>query len=95
MTTSRCSPSRHAPGPIDVELAWNAAAPLLVVRDRGAGFEPRSTSLPVDDYSENGRGLYLIKTYANMPSVRRRPEGGAEIAVHLALQSTAVGTRSA
>ena len=86
---------RHAPGPIDVELAWNAAAPLLVVRDRGAGFEPRSTALPADDYSENGRGLYLIETFANRPSVRRRVDGGAEIAVQLALQSAALGTRSA
>ena len=86
---------RHAPGPIDVELAWNVAAPLLVVRDRGAGFEPRSTALPADDYSENGRGLYLIKTFANMPSVRRRADGGAEISVQLALQGEALGTRSA
>ncbi len=86
---------RHAPGPIDVELAWNDAAPLLVVRDRGAGFEPRSTALPADDYSENGRGLYLIATFANMPSVRRRADGGAEIAVQLALQSAALDVRSA
>jgi PAS domain S-box-containing protein len=86
---------RHAPGPIDVELAWNSATPQLFVRDRGAGFEPRSTALPADDYSENGRGLYLIKTFASAPSVRRRADGGAEITVQLALQNGALGTRSA
>lgn len=86
---------RHAPGPIDVELEWNADSPLLLVRDRGTGFEARSTALPADDYSESGRGLYLITTFAHPPAVRKRAEGGTEISVRLALQSDATGTRSA
>jgi len=85
---------RHAPGPIDVELAWNAETPLLVVRDRGAGFQGDGATLPVDDYSETGRGLYLIKAFASAPVVRTRADGGAEIAVQLALRNGVAGTRT-
>jgi PAS domain S-box-containing protein len=83
---------RHAPGPIDVELAWNPGAPLLIVRDRGGGFVADSMTLPEDQYSETGRGLYLVRTFANPPAVRRRSEGGSEITVQLALRNGSVGT---
>ena len=76
---------RHAPGPIDVELAWNAGAALLVVRDRGAGFALDRARLPESDYAESGRGLFIVDAYANPPSVRARRGGGTAVEVRLAL----------
>lgn len=73
---------RHAPGPISVELRWQAGVPVLIVRDRGPGFvfDPR---LPVDLFSESGRGMFIVAAYSASTSVRPRPGGGSEIVVAL------------
>jgi anti-sigma regulatory factor (Ser/Thr protein kinase) len=75
---------RHAPGPIDIDLAWRDDTPLLTVRDRGPHFEVGSPTLPDDDFAERGRGLFIISCAASQPVVTARPGGGNEVAVALA-----------
>ena len=74
---------RHAPGPIEVDLRATGEGFLLAVRDRGAGFVPPPPRLP-DEFSESGRGLFLVSVLGSRPDVRRRPDGGAEVRVLLA-----------
>jgi anti-sigma regulatory factor (Ser/Thr protein kinase) len=82
---------RHAPGPIEVELAWDASTPVLLVRDRGPAFTPGSFALPADALAEDGRGLYLIATEASPPVVCPRPGGGNEVIVRLAVTNPVGG----
>jgi anti-sigma regulatory factor (Ser/Thr protein kinase) len=70
---------RHAPGPIEVELFWSEEIPALVVRDRGAGFEP-NLELP-DVLSETGRGLFLIGQHGGALFVMPRHGGGSDVMV--------------
>jgi anti-sigma regulatory factor (Ser/Thr protein kinase) len=70
---------RHAPGPIEVELFWSEEIPALVVRDRGAGFEP-NLELP-DVLSETGRGLFLIGQHGGSLFVMPRHGGGSDVMV--------------
>jgi GAF domain-containing protein/anti-sigma regulatory factor (Ser/Thr protein kinase) len=74
--------ARHAPGPAEISLEWNAGQPVLHVRDRGPGFDfvPK---LPPDVYAESGRGLYLISALAREFAVARRPDGGSDVRVVL------------
>jgi PAS domain S-box-containing protein len=74
---------RHAPGPIEIELVWRSDRPLLTVRDRGPHFEIGDIKLPDDVHAENGRGLYMISTFASRPAVTPRFGGGNEVAVAL------------
>jgi PAS domain S-box-containing protein len=80
---------RHAPGPISVELRWEAGDPVLIVRDRGPGFtfDPR---LPRDVYAESGRGMFLVAAYSESTIVRSRAGGGSEIVVSLATSAERV-----
>ncbi len=66
---------RHAPGPIEIELEWNNAAPVLHVLDRGDGFD-RGAELPTDPLSEFGRGLWLIRTLTEDFSLSDTPGYG-------------------
>jgi serine phosphatase RsbU (regulator of sigma subunit)/anti-sigma regulatory factor (Ser/Thr protein kinase) len=68
---------RHAPGPIDVELRWEAGgAPVLIVYDEGAGCAcTGDLALPRDD-AESGRGLFLVSRLAREFSLARRPDRG-------------------
>lgn len=75
---------RHAPGPIEIELAWRADEPLLVVRDRGPRFEIAAPALPDDSLAEGGRGLFIVARVAAPPVVTARPGGGNEVVVSLA-----------
>ena len=75
---------RHAPGPIEIDLLWRAELPLIIVRDRGPSFEIGEIELPVDDFTEHGRGLYLVSRFASRPTVVPRPGGGNEVVVELA-----------
>jgi sodium/proline symporter len=74
---------RHAPGPIEIELAWRGGTPLLIVRDRGPQFTLSDASLPADPLAEGGRGLYLVEQFASMPVVMPRFGGGNEVIVAL------------
>jgi serine phosphatase RsbU (regulator of sigma subunit)/anti-sigma regulatory factor (Ser/Thr protein kinase) len=67
---------RHAPGTIELILEAHADRVVLHAIDKGPGFVfgPR---LPSDLYSEAGRGLFLIASFATDFTVERRPGGGS------------------
>ena len=76
---------RHAPGSIEIELAWRAGLPYLIVRDRGPSFALADATLPDDPLAEGGRGLFLIARYAGAATVVPRFGGGNEVTVALVL----------
>lgn len=57
---------RHAPGPVDITLDWTSELPVLHVFDNGPGFRSRRKRerLPQDDWSESGRGLFIVNACA-------------------------------
>ncbi len=75
---------RYAPGPIEVLLDAGGKHPVVHVLDRGPGFE-FAARLPLDPYSESGRGLFLIASLAEDMHVVRRPGGGSHARVVLPL----------
>ncbi len=76
---------RHAPGPIDVDLTWDASGPVLTVLDRGPGLARHDPVLPSDVFSESGRGLYLVSSLAGGTQICPRRGGGTEVRVVLPL----------
>ncbi len=73
---------RHAPGFVEVELAWDdATTPVLHVIDDGPGYVPR-TGLPSPD-AESGRGLYIVAQLTREFTVMQRPRGAHARAVLL------------
>lgn len=74
----------HAPGPIEVsvECAGSGADVVLHVKDRGPGYRVNAR-LPSDLFSECGRGLFIISTYADGFEVDRRPGGGSHARIWL------------
>lgn len=75
---------RHAPGPIEVQLAWNEAHPILHVTDRGRGFD-RTPSLPDDVMKESGRGLFIVESLGVRMHVEYIRGYGSHVAVELPL----------
>jgi GAF domain-containing protein/anti-sigma regulatory factor (Ser/Thr protein kinase) len=74
---------RHAPGPIDVHIAWEDLQPTLHVTDRGRGFE-RRPALPEDPLTESGRGLFIVELLSDHRfSVEYVPGYGTHVAVEL------------
>lgn len=76
---------KHAPGPITIELLWDAEAPTLRILDKGPGFE-LAPSLPSDPMSEGGRGLFLASAFAHDLFVVRDPEGGSRVSATLPIR---------
>ena len=76
---------RHAPGPITVEVDWNATDPVLHVIDRGRAYDVR-TNLPDDVMSESGRGLFLISVLGEDFSVTPLPGYGNHARVRLRIE---------
>ncbi|GAC1541617.1 MAG: hypothetical protein NVS2B17_19210 [Candidatus Velthaea sp.] len=72
---------RHAPGAIDVALAWDDDAPVLHVIDRGPGFT-REAALP-DMLSESGRGLFIISSIAGALHYERLAGRGTHVVATL------------
>jgi PAS domain S-box-containing protein len=83
---------RHAPGPIDIDLAWSDGTPVLRVHDRGAPIVRRAIDLPTDIMSESGRGLFLVRTLAGEPVFAQRPGGGNVVTVRLTEILTALAS---
>ncbi len=78
---------KHTPGVTDVELDWRAASPVLRVQDKGSRFSS-SSALPEDDYSENGRGMFLINALSKHVEIRRLGEVGNEVCITLPVTQT-------
>ncbi|MEA2721168.1 MAG: hypothetical protein QOJ39_3032, partial [Candidatus Eremiobacteraeota bacterium] len=76
---------RYAPGPIDIDLEWIGAVPVLHVLDRGGGFDLRST-LPEDVMSERGRGLYIVSVLGTDLRADRLPGRGNHVRVVLPIR---------
>ena len=84
---------RHARGAVEVMLDVSGTVAVLHVLDAGDGFEFRPR-LPADPLSERGRGLFLVKTFADEFSMERRRSGGSHARAVL-LGSTRVRATSA
>ncbi len=76
---------RHAPGPVEIRLDWTGTLPVLHVLDSGPGFESRRKRerLPADDWSESGRGLFIVNACALDFSLRNREGCGTHASATL------------
>ena len=77
---------RHTPGNVEVVLERRRARLVLHVIDQGEGFQ-FIPHLPLDAYSERGRGLFITAQLSDDFSVTRRPQGGSHaraVITHLA-----------
>lgn len=63
--------AQHAPGPIDIRVSWANTVPVLMVLDRGPGYDMSDASLPSGD-SESKRGLYIVASLGRNLRVTRR-----------------------
>ena len=54
----------HAPGLVNMEIDWSETSPVITVVDSGPGLERFAAELPEDALTEDGRGLFLVKTLA-------------------------------
>ena len=84
---------QHAPGLVEVRVEWPNERPELTVRDTGPGLEFLVGRLPENVLSENGRGLFLLKTLASGVTVKSRPGYGTELRAVLPI-SRALHARS-
>jgi anti-sigma regulatory factor (Ser/Thr protein kinase) len=75
---------RHAPGTIEiaVECLDSGGDVTLHVRDRGPGYR-LNAHLPSDIFSEVGRGLFIIATFADGFIVEARNGGGSHARIVL------------
>ena len=73
---------RYSPGRVDIDLEWNDERPILHVIDRGDPFALHP-SLPDDILSENGRGLFIVRSLGEDLTVRPVPGGGNHVSVAL------------
>lgn len=62
--------ARHAPGPVEVRVAWHEQRAAMEVWDRGLGYELQIT-LP-DAMAENHRGLFIVAALGTELHVARR-----------------------
>jgi len=66
-----------------MEIDWTSAAPIVTVVDTGPGLEKFVAQLPDDEYTEDGRGLFLVKTLANDVRVESDQGYGTKMTVVL------------
>ena len=89
---------RHAPGPVDIELAWHDRTPELSVSDRGSKPFAEANRLAPALHAECGRGLVMLHEFGLRPVAFGREGGGTRMVVRLAcaaLERTSVaGARS-
>lgn len=74
---------RHAPGTIEITIECEDSGDVTVhVRDRGPGYR-LDPHLPCDIFSECGRGLFIISTFADGFIVEDRHGGGSHARIVL------------
>lgn len=64
----------HAPGLVHIFIDWTSYHPVVRLRDSGPGLVEQLNTLPEGEYSENGRGLALIRSLS--PSFVIEPQDG-------------------
>jgi anti-sigma regulatory factor (Ser/Thr protein kinase) len=88
---------RHAQGTVEIILDVSGTVAVLHVLDSGDGFEFRPR-LPLDPMAERGRGLFLVKAFADEFSMQRRCTGGSHARAVLVgrtrVRATATMTRT-
>ena len=77
---------RHAPGPVEIILQWNADRATLHVYDRGPGFPYRGASLP-ETYSEGGRGIFIVNQLGRDVRIENLTDRGTHVAVELPVRA--------
>ena len=70
----------HAPGTVELILETHDDRVVLHMLDKGPGFT-FSPRLPADLYSEAGRGVFLVASFATGFVVERRAGGGSHARV--------------
>jgi anti-sigma regulatory factor (Ser/Thr protein kinase) len=75
----------HAPGLVNMEIDWSQPSPVLTVVDAGPGLERFVATLPEDDFTEDGRGLFLVKALAKEVRVESAQSYGTKMTVVLPL----------
>jgi anti-sigma regulatory factor (Ser/Thr protein kinase) len=73
--------ARHTPGPAKLVLEWQDDSAIVRVCDGGKPFTPPAQSEPVELFSEDGRGLFLVRTVARELRVEWTGEGNCVSAV--------------
>lgn len=73
---------RHAPGGLSISVSSEPSGIALHFIDEGPGFAG-DPALPDDLWSENGRGLFLIKELAETLKIERLPGYGSYVRVGL------------
>ncbi len=76
----------HAPGLVSMEIDWSDAAPIVTVVDNGPGLERLAAHLPEDTLTEDGRGLYLVKTLARDVCIESDRGYGTKMTVTLPIE---------
>jgi anti-sigma regulatory factor (Ser/Thr protein kinase) len=66
-----------------MEIDWSDASPVVTVVDTGPGLDRFVALLPDDEFTEDGRGLFLVKTLANDVRVESDQGHGTKMTVVL------------
>ena len=80
----------HAPGLVNMEIDWSDEAPVVTVLDTGPGLDQFKADLPKDDFTEDGRGLFLVKMLARDVRVESAQGYGTKLTVVLPIDRQAV-----
>ncbi|GAC1406190.1 MAG: hypothetical protein NVSMB64_11680 [Candidatus Velthaea sp.] len=78
----------HAPGLVEIAIDWTGECPLLTIRDAGPGFKMTAAHLPNSNFSEDGRGLYLVRSLSQRVSIKAAQGFGSELEVVLPISRT-------
>lgn len=79
----------HAPGRVTVELECSPACAVLIVFDDGPWFAINPT-LPIDNFTEHGRGLFLVQSLSNSVHVDCDGNAGKKVVVHLSIVAAGI-----
>jgi PAS domain S-box-containing protein len=74
---------KHAPGLVTVEIDWGRKIPLMTIHDTGPGLAEFSPQLPQDEFTENGRGLFLISALARAVHLETSIDAGTTMMIEL------------
>lgn len=69
----------HAPGLVEIRIDWTGRKPVVTARDSGPGLSIAADKLPADPFTEDGRGLFLIRKLAEGLSIEPAAGYGSEL----------------
>ncbi|MBZ5553130.1 MAG: ATP-binding protein [Acidobacteriia bacterium] len=75
---NRCDESKK----VELEISLTPAKLTIFVRDEGQGFDPASIANPLEENNilkTSGRGIFIIRSFMDEFSVRRRNNDGSEV----------------